>query len=87
MTPLREAIVLPVIFLTVALLGGFRAATTVKLVPPSLTALVLAVLLLGLLARSGAIPVMRSSAASALRSKTCRAQSSWRRCSRRRRRP
>ena len=46
MTPLREAVVLPVIFLTVALCGGFRAATTVKLVPPTLTSLVLAVPLL-----------------------------------------
>jgi hypothetical protein len=58
MTPLREAVVLPVIFLTVALCGGFRAAATVKLVAPTLTSLVLAVPLLALLVRSGVIPVM-----------------------------
>ncbi len=58
MTPLREAVVLPVIFLTVAFCGGFRAAATVKLVAPTLTSLVLAVPLLALLVRSGVIPVM-----------------------------
>jgi hypothetical protein len=58
MTPLREAVILPVIFLTVALCGGFRAAATVTLVPPTLTSLVLAVPLLALLVRSGVIPVM-----------------------------
>ena len=57
MTPLREAIVLPAIFLTVVLCGGFRLAADVKLVPPSLTALVLAISLIGLLVRSGTIPV------------------------------
>src|SRR5262245_44212235 len=57
MTPVREAIVLPAIFLTVVLAGGFRMAADVKLVPPSLTALVLAIPLVGLLVRSGTIPV------------------------------
>ena len=57
MTPLREAVVLPAIFLTVVLCGGFRLAADVKLVPPSLTALVLAIPLVGLLVRSGTIPV------------------------------
>ena len=56
MSPIREAIVLPAIFLTVVLSGGFRAAADVKLVPPALTVLVLAVPLLGLLVRSGAVP-------------------------------
>jgi hypothetical protein len=51
MTPVREAIVLPLLFLTVTLLGGFRVATTVKLVPPSLTALMLAMLLIATLVR------------------------------------
>jgi len=51
MTPLREAVVLPALFLTVTLLGGLRVSETVRLVPPPLTALVLAVLLLGTLAR------------------------------------
>jgi len=56
MTPAREAIVLPALFLSVTLLGGFRAAAdTVRLVPPSLTALVLAVLLLGTLLRGGVV--------------------------------
>jgi hypothetical protein len=57
MTPVREAIVLPLIFLTVMLSGGFRLAGDVKLVPPSLTALILAIPLVGLLVRSGTIPV------------------------------
>ena len=55
MTPLREAVVLPSLFLTVALLGGVRIAEAVRLVPPSLSALVLAGLLLGTLVRGGAI--------------------------------
>jgi hypothetical protein len=55
MTPSREAIVLPGLFLTVTLLGGLRIADTVRLLPPSLTALVLAVLLLGVLARGGVL--------------------------------
>ena len=38
MSPIREAIGLPVLFLTTALLGGFRLAEDVRLVPPSLTA-------------------------------------------------
>lgn len=59
MTPAREAIVLPAIFLTVALLGGLRVAATVRLLPPSLTALVLAVLLTGTLVRSGVLQPTR----------------------------
>ena len=55
MSPIREAIGLPVLFLTIALLGGFRLAEAVRLVPPSLTALILAVLLLGVLIRAGGI--------------------------------
>lgn len=52
MTPLREAFVLPCLFLTVALLGGLRLGADVRLVPPPLIALVLASLLLGALVRS-----------------------------------
>ncbi len=52
MTPLREAFVLPCLFLTVALLGGLRLGADVRLVPPPLIALVLAALLLGSLVRS-----------------------------------
>ena len=55
MTAIREAIALPVIFLTVALLGGLRIADRVALLPPPLFALVLSVLLLGLLVRCGAL--------------------------------
>jgi hypothetical protein len=58
MSAAREAIGLPVLFLTVVLLGGFRLAEQVRLVPPSLTALVLAVFLIGTLIRSGAIRPM-----------------------------
>jgi hypothetical protein len=55
MSPLREALGLPVLFLTIALTGGFRLTEHVRLVPPSLTALILAVLLLGVLIRAGGI--------------------------------
>ena len=36
MTPIREALLLPLMLLSVALLGGLRIATTVRLVPPPL---------------------------------------------------
>jgi hypothetical protein len=52
MTPGRESFALPGIFLTVALLGGLRLGTGVRLVPPALSALTLGVLLVGALARS-----------------------------------
>ena len=55
MTPLREAFVLPCLFLTVALLGGLRLGADVRLVPPPLVTLVLAVLLVGSLVRSGVL--------------------------------
>jgi len=55
MSPLREAFVLPSLFLTVALLGGLRLGADVRLVPPPLVALVLAVLLLASLIRSGVL--------------------------------
>ena len=55
MTPVREAFVLPALFLTVALLGGLRIAEHVRLVPPPLVSLVLAMLLVGALVRSGAL--------------------------------
>jgi hypothetical protein len=54
MTPIREAFVVPCLFLTVALLGGLRLAADVRLVPPPLISLVLAVLLIAALVRSGA---------------------------------
>lgn len=48
-----DAIYLPLVFLTVALLGGLRIADRVVLMPPPLFALVLATLLLGALVRGG----------------------------------
>ena len=50
-----EAFYLPLIMLTVTLLGGLRVAEHVILMPPPLVALVLATLLLGILVRSGAL--------------------------------
>jgi hypothetical protein len=55
MSPLREAFVLPSLFLTVALLGGLRLGADVRLVPPPLVTLVLAVMLLASLIRSGVL--------------------------------
>jgi hypothetical protein len=55
MTPAREAFVLPLAFLTIALLGGFDPRATPAWTPPSLFALVLAVLLTGALVRSGTL--------------------------------
>ncbi|HET7218378.1 MAG TPA: hypothetical protein VFJ02_10030, partial [Vicinamibacterales bacterium] len=52
MTPLREAFILPCLFLTVVLLGGLRIGADVRLVPPPVESLVLAVLLIGALVRS-----------------------------------
>ena len=53
MSPIREAFVLPCLFLTVALLGGLRLGADVRLVAPPIIALVLGVLLLGSLVRAG----------------------------------
>lgn len=55
MTATREAITLPLVFLTVTLFGGLRIADGVALLPPPLFALVLSVLLFGLLVRCGAL--------------------------------
>jgi hypothetical protein len=54
----REAIVLPAIFLTVALLGGFRieaGTDALRFLPPPLMTLVLAVLLMALLVQGGVL--------------------------------
>jgi hypothetical protein len=59
MTAAREAIHLPVLFLTVTLLGGLRPGAAVMLAPPSLFALVLAVLVIGVLVQSGALAPLR----------------------------
>jgi hypothetical protein len=54
MSPLVEALVLPCLFLTVVLAGAIRPGGDVTMVPPSLASLVLAVVLMSILARSGA---------------------------------
>jgi hypothetical protein len=51
MTSAREAIYLPLMFLTVALLGGLRVDERVTFVPPPLFALVLGVMLFAVLVR------------------------------------
>ncbi len=50
-----EAFYLPLIMLTVTLLGGARVAERVILMPPPLSTLVLAMLLVSILVRSGAL--------------------------------
>ena len=55
MTAAREAIQLPVLFLTVVLAGGVNVAERVAIRPPSLFGLVLGIILLGLLVRSGGL--------------------------------
>ena len=55
MSPAREAIYLPLLFLTVALLGGLRIGDRILLVPPPLFTLVFALLLLGVLVKSAAL--------------------------------
>ena len=59
MTLAREVFHLPLLFLTVALLGGVRVTDRVALLPPPLFALVLSVLLLGVLIRCGALALER----------------------------
>jgi hypothetical protein len=60
----REAVYLPMLFLTVSLLGGVRIAGGVRLLPPPLFALVLSLLLLGILVKSGALAPGRLMSAS-----------------------
>jgi hypothetical protein len=55
MSATREACYLPALLLTVAWLGGVRVAERIALVPPPLFALVLGLLLLGVLVKSGAL--------------------------------
>lgn len=55
MTAWREAILLPVLFLTVVLIGAVRPGGVVAVVPPSLASLVAGMILFTLLVRSGAI--------------------------------
>lgn len=55
MSPIREAIVLPMLFLTVTLLAAVRPGTPAAFAPPSLFALVLATMLLATLVRGHAL--------------------------------
>jgi hypothetical protein len=55
----REAIVLPFLLLTIALLAGADIGTSIALVPPSLFSLVLATMLIVALVRSGALDPSR----------------------------
>jgi len=55
MTAAREAVALPILFMTVLLLGALRIAATTVLVPPSPFALVLGALLLRVVVQSGAL--------------------------------
>ena len=55
MSVIREALVLPGVFLTVVLLGGLRIGSTVRLVPPPLIALVLGLLTIAALVRAGVL--------------------------------
>jgi hypothetical protein len=51
----REAVVLPLAFLTVVLAGSIRPGADVSVVPPPLASLVVAMLLVALLVRSGVL--------------------------------
>lgn len=64
MTTGREAIALPLTFLTVFLIGGLRIADTSVLVPPSPYVLVLGVLLVRVVVQSGALAPERLVSAS-----------------------
>lgn len=59
MSVILEAVVLPLLFLSVALLGGLRIGGGVQLVPPPLAALVLAMVLIASLARAGVLRTER----------------------------
>lgn len=55
MTPLREAAVLPALFLTVVLVSALRPGAAVVVAPPSLESLVAGMAVLALLVRSGVL--------------------------------
>jgi hypothetical protein len=59
MSVLREALLLPALFLTVVLLAAVRPGAAVSPVPPSQASLVAATALVGLLVRSGALAPTR----------------------------
>lgn len=55
MSAVREAVVLPMIFLTVVMFGGLEPGSAARWLAPSLFSLVLAVMLVAVLTRSGAL--------------------------------
>ena len=55
MTPLREAVVLPLVFLSVVLLSALRPGAAVPVAPPSLGSLVAGMVVIALLVRGGAL--------------------------------
>jgi hypothetical protein len=55
MTAVREAVILPAIFLTVVVVAAIHPGGTVSIVPPSLGSLVAGVAIMALLVRSGAL--------------------------------
>ena len=60
---LREAVILPAAFLTVVLLGSVRIAEAASLVPPSVFALVLGLLVIQVIVQSGTLAPQRLLAA------------------------
>jgi len=60
---LREAVILPAAFLTVVLLGSVRIAEATSLVPPSVFALVLGLLVIQVIVQSGTLAPQRLLAA------------------------
>jgi hypothetical protein len=59
MSALREAVLVPALFLTVVLMAGVRPGAAVSMVPPSLASLVAATALFALLVQSGAVAPRR----------------------------
>ena len=59
MSALREAVLVPALFLTVVLMAGVRPGAAVSMVPPSLASLVAATALFALLVQSGAVASRR----------------------------
>jgi phage shock protein PspC (stress-responsive transcriptional regulator) len=55
MTPLREAVILPMMFLTVVLAAAVRPAAEITMQPPSLPSLIAGMLVVALLVRSGSL--------------------------------
>jgi hypothetical protein len=59
MTPAREALTLPLLFLSIVLVGGLHLTDAVQVRPPTLFSLVLAALLVGVIVQSGTLAPAR----------------------------